>query len=95
MKAESIKAIFTNLLFVIGVILLIFGFIQGALTASRLVVFEQYPLNSYEETRCELEANFSQVREPAMSEVSTPSAEEVAPRQATCIAGLARQRQVR
>lgn len=53
MKAETIKAIFTNLLFVIGVIFIIYGFIQGALTTVRLFTFEKYPLQTYEETRCD------------------------------------------
>ncbi len=52
MKPETIKAIFTNLLFVIGVILLIVGFIQGTRTAVKLLTFDQYPLESYEETKC-------------------------------------------
>ena len=52
MKIESVKAIFTNLLFVIGVISTIFGFIKGTLTLSKVVMFENYPLNQYEESRC-------------------------------------------
>lgn len=55
MKPETIKAIFTNLLFVIGVLLSIYGFSKGALTIVRLAVFEKYPLQSYEETRCQME----------------------------------------
>jgi len=53
MKPEIIKAIFTNLLFVIGVVLLIFGFIRGSLTVVRLFTFDKYPLASYEEMRCD------------------------------------------
>lgn len=53
MKTETIKAVFTNLLFVIGVILLIYGFVQGVLTTVRMISFDKYPLNSYEETRCQ------------------------------------------
>jgi len=53
MKPETIKAIFTNLLFVIGVILLIWGISKAALTGARLVTFDKYPLAGYEETRCE------------------------------------------
>ena len=52
MKPETIKAIFTNLLFVIGVILLIVGFVQGTRTAVKLITFEQYPLDPYTETKC-------------------------------------------
>jgi hypothetical protein len=53
MKPETIKAIFTNLLFVIGVILLIVGFVQGTRTAVKLITFNEYPLDSYEETKCD------------------------------------------
>lgn len=52
MKSEIIKAIFTNLLFVIGVALTIVGFARGALTITRLAIFEEYPLETYEESRC-------------------------------------------
>jgi hypothetical protein len=55
MKTTSIKAIFTNLLFVIGVILMVIGFIRGTSTAANSLVFPKYPLNQYEETRCQLE----------------------------------------
>lgn len=53
MKPETIKAIFTNLLFVIGVILLIVGFIQGTRTAVKLITFDKYPLDAYEESKCD------------------------------------------
>lgn len=53
MKPETIKAIFTNLLFVIGVILLIVGFIQGTRTAVKLITFDKYPLDPYTETKCD------------------------------------------
>lgn len=52
-KTEKIKATFTNLLFVIGIILMIVGFIRGTLTITQIVVFDKYPINSYEETRCD------------------------------------------
>lgn len=54
MKTETIKAIFTNLLFLIGVVLLIIGFSRGVLTVTRLVVFDKYPLDYYAESRCEM-----------------------------------------
>ena len=54
MKTENIKAIFTNLLFVIGVILMITGFVRGTSTIAKSLIFDKYPLNSYEETKCEL-----------------------------------------
>lgn len=53
MNTEKIKAIFTNLLFVIGIILVIVGFVRGALTTTQVVVFDKYPLAPYEETRCD------------------------------------------
>lgn len=55
MKTENIKAIFTNLLFVIGVILVIFGFVNGVSTATKSMVFDKYPINSYDETKCDME----------------------------------------
>lgn len=52
-KADTIKAIFTNLLFLIGVILIVIGFIQATSITAKLAIFQKYPLNSYEETRCD------------------------------------------
>ncbi len=52
MKIESVKAIFTNLLFVIGVGLTIFGFIKGSLTVSKILSFDEYPLAEYKEIKC-------------------------------------------
>lgn len=52
MKSETIKAIFTNFLFVIGVVLIIVGASRGILTVVRLAVFDKYPLDYYAETRC-------------------------------------------
>ncbi len=93
MKAETIKAIFTNLLFVIGVMLLIFGFIQGTQTAVRLATFDQYPLNPYEETRCENEF-------PAMRPIMDPTQPQFTDEQQTerrqkCEASLTYQRKVK
>lgn len=53
MKNNLIKAIFTNLLFVIGVVFVIFGFIRGTITASYIVIFDKYPLDQYKETMCD------------------------------------------
>jgi hypothetical protein len=52
-KTDLIKVVFTNLLFVLGVIMLLVGFITGTSTVAKLAFFERYPLNSYEETRCD------------------------------------------
>lgn len=55
MKPEVIKALFTNILFVVGVIVLIIGFFKGSNTLAKSLFFEQYPLESWEESRCEME----------------------------------------
>ena len=42
MKTNNlIKAIFTNLLYVIGIILIIFGFVRGTITGTYLVIFDK------------------------------------------------------
>ncbi len=92
MKSETIKAIFTNLLFVIGVIFVIFGFIQGTLTAVRLITFDQYPLQSYEETRCE--APFFSAVAP-MEGQTPPSAVDIQAQQERCRITLDRDRRVK
>lgn len=94
MKAETIKAIFTNVLFVIGIILIIFGFIRGSLTLTRLITFEQYPLNSYEETRCEFEY-YGAPSVPVEGETPGPTAEEIRDRKAKCESSLEQERRVR
>ncbi len=53
MKVEIIKSIFTNLLFAIGVILAVIGFTSGTTVVVRSLVFDEYPLRNYEETRCD------------------------------------------
>jgi len=105
MKTDLIKAIFTNVLFVIGVILLIAGFANGTSTAVKTIVFDQYPLNSYDETRCDME-NWYPV-EPAVapaapatdsgSEVDpqTKAKEEMEKRTEKCLASLERQRDMK
>lgn len=91
MKSNTIKAIFTNLLFVIGVILLIFGFTQGALTVTRSLTFPQYPLPSYEETRCQFEF----IR-PALDESTVPMNDaELEDRQKRCEDTLVNERKLR
>ncbi len=52
MKPETIRSVFTNLLFVIGVVLLVVGFTRGTLTVAHLLTFNKYPLNGYDEGRC-------------------------------------------
>ena len=58
MKPEIIKSIFTNLLFVIGVILMVVGFIRGTATIANSIVFEQYPLDEWQETRCTIDMSY-------------------------------------
>lgn len=93
MKTENIKAIFTNLLFVIGVIFLIVGFITGAQTVTRMALFEQYPLNSYDETRCDFEPM------PLMIEKGgqqiTESSTETELRREKCLSSLAHERKIK
>lgn len=95
MKTDTIKAIFTNLLFVIGVGLIIFGFIRGALTISRLVVFDKYPLQQYEEQRCEYEAMpYIPVDGEKEGMVSGPQ-EDAQTRKEKCLESVEHQRDVR
>lgn len=53
MKTNLIKAVFTNLLFVIGVVLIIFGFVRGSITVAYVALFDKYPLDQYQETMCD------------------------------------------
>lgn len=92
MKTETVKAIFTNLLFVIGVILIIYGFVQGSMTAVRLLTFEKYPLNSYEETRCDMEYLNSKAFPDSGSNLTE---EERAAQKNTCLESVEHERQVR
>jgi hypothetical protein len=90
MKTEIIKATFTNLLFVIGVILLIFGFVRGTSTIAKMMVFDKYPLQSYEETRCEMEVV------PVTKEmVNVESGEQQQERRELCLTSLENARKVR
>lgn len=53
-KTFTVKAIFTNLLFVVGIILMVVGFVRGTSTIAKLAFFEVYPLEAYEESRCDM-----------------------------------------
>ncbi len=92
MKTEIIKAIFTNLLFVIGVILAVFGFIRGTLTITRLVVFDTYPLASYEETRCSVETS---PRVIGVDGKEMETKEDAAKRMELCVESLEKQRDIK
>lgn len=58
MKPEIIKSIFTNLLFVMGVVLMVVGFIRGTVTLANSIAFDQYPLDEWQETRCTLDLSY-------------------------------------
>lgn len=91
MKPDTIKAIFTNLLFVIGVILTIIGFISGTSTVVKLAVFDTYPLASWEETKCD---QSPYVVTPLEGEKSMVPADNPQMRD-ECKAGLERERKVK
>jgi len=71
MKSQTVKAIFTNLLFVIGVVLLIVGFSRGILTVTRLLTFEKYPLDYYAQTRCDISPMTPETNGEIMPKVDT------------------------
>lgn len=94
MKSDTIKAIFTNLLFVIGIILLIFGFMNGTLTAARLLSFAEYPLDPYQETRCEMSYPLQPMIGPN-GETQPLDVNQIAAERDRCQASLARERSVK
>lgn len=91
LKPDTIRAIFTNILFVIGVILLIVGFIRATSTVANLVTFDKYPLANYEETRCDYEV----IPKPVTLDqnMASESAREMENRKASCLESIDRQRQ--
>lgn len=96
MKTELVKAIFTNFLFVIGVIILIVGFVQGTNTLTKSVLFDQYPLSSWEETRCEMDPTYSRTAiDPSIMNADTTTEFEKAKQEERiekCLASLEQQR---
>lgn len=93
MKPQTIKAIFTNLLFIIGVILTVVGFIQSTRTIARLIIFDKYPLATYEETRC----NFGRgaIVPPIGEGVEPVSSSKTDETKEECLASLEHERKVR
>lgn len=89
MKSDVIKSIFTNLLFVIGVILMVVGFIKGTSTVVNSIAFDKYPLDEWQETRCSLDMAY---QDPAVLTVAddTPkeTPESFEKRKAECQAAL-------
>jgi hypothetical protein len=81
----TIKAIFTNLLFVIGIILMVFGFVWGTSTVAKLAFFEKYPLESYEEGRCEMGYFPEPVKDPNQTDEQRAEAKaQMEKQQAQC-----------
>ena len=74
-ETSRISAIFSNILFVIGVILLIIGFFIGTHTLVKSIAFTQYPLPSWEENRCDHEMLYQ--IEPYMPFAEEKEAEEI------------------
>lgn len=93
MKTEKIKAIFTNLLFVIGIILVIVGFIRGTLTVTQIIVFDKYPINSYEETRCD--QGIVPVEESKRGGTSAMTKQEIKEQKDKCINSIEQGRKVK
>ena len=95
MKSETIKAIFTNLLFVIGIILLIFGFITSAQTATKMVLFDKYPLSSSAETRRDTDSQFAPMQvDKNGKDIKVPKEEKEALKK-KCMTALEQERKVR
>lgn len=99
METETIRAIFTNVLFVIGVILAVFGFVYGVSTTSKILVFNEYPLQPYEETKCLYEPYPSFIRyedtQNNTDMIPEENKEESERLKAECEATLERDRQIK
>lgn len=95
--SNVVKTIFTNLLFTIGIILVIFGFIQTTLTITRIVVFEKYPLNVYEENQCDYIKQQSQYYYPLPEEGQQKplSDDQIESQIADCEIGLNKNRDIK
>ena len=94
MKPEIIKAIFTNLLFVIGVVLMVMGFIRGSSTVINSIVFDQYPLDEWQETRCSVDINYIEKPLEGMDS-NSESPEALEERKVTCQQALNNTRKTR
>lgn len=95
MKVENLKVLFNNILFVIGVILLIIGFGTGTNVVLKSVMFDQYPLQVWDEGRCDDPYMYGPVAfDRASSEESNAQSEEQKAKQwrEDCMASLGRQR---
>jgi hypothetical protein len=80
---------------VIGVLFLIFGFIQGVTTSVKLITFDQYPLNSYEETRCQYMSSIDSSLAPEIVNEKRPSQEDMDRQRNQCQEQLEFERRVR
>lgn len=53
MTSDKIKSIFSNFLFTVGVLMVVFGFIFGTHTAVKVLFFDTYPLDIWQEQQCD------------------------------------------
>lgn len=95
MKATSIKALSMNIIFIIGIVLTVIGFVNGTTTVVRSLVFDEYPLNTYDEDRCSQAAYVPVPVEKRVDEITSPSGEEQAQMQQKCEEALAHSRKVK
>lgn len=88
-ETKKIAAVFTNVLFVVGVVLMVVGFIGRVSTVAKLVVFDGYPL-PYGEDRCAYPEPM-----PVRVEGEVNPVEKTQEQTARCMMALERERQTR
>jgi hypothetical protein len=86
---KSIILVFGNLLFLIGVILLVVGFVRGLQTAAFSLFLDKYPLQSYEEN-CALAYG-----RPIDNNYKGPSDQELQDEKKDCESRIERSRKVK
>lgn len=74
---------------------MIVGFIQTTLTVTRLATFDKYPLDTWDESRCD--NNYVPIAEPLTTEKrgTEMSDEEIEKLKAKCLASVEMQRRVK
>lgn len=93
MKTKTITVIFNNILFVIGVILLIVGFWRTTSVVLKSAMFDQYPLQVWDEGRCDDPYVYGPVESMAEAEETIQRDEErVEELRQECLSSLERQR---
>lgn len=96
MKATSIKALSMNIIFIIGVVLTVIGFVNGTSAVVRTIVFDQYPLNTYDEDRCSQTVYAPMLLEKRVAdEVIVPDSVEKEQQLQECERSLAHSRKVK